>query len=81
MTYRQKLTKIGNSVGILLPKNLRDILGVDVGSEIVLEVNEEAKTLTFSRNEQKGKVDPHFFELMKSVTKQYSAALKELASK
>ena len=37
MTYKQKLTKIGNSVGLIIPKQLLDSLGLDVGKEVFLE--------------------------------------------
>src|SRR3990167_2652977 len=37
MTYKQRLTKIGNSVGIIIPKPLLDTLGLEVGKELSLE--------------------------------------------
>lgn len=81
MTYQQKLTKIGNSIGIVIPKEIRDLLKIELGSEIYLEPGVDKKTLTLNTEKPTTKVDPQFFELVKSIDKQYSAALKELAAK
>lgn len=34
MTYKQKLIKIGNSVGLIIPKALLDSLNLDVETEL-----------------------------------------------
>lgn len=81
MTYKQKLTKIGNSVGIVIPKELRNLLGIDVGSELYLENSMDNKTIILNSEKPSQEVDPQFFELLKEVDKQYSASLKELSSK
>jgi len=81
MTYKQKLTKIGNSVGIVIPKEIRDFLGIDVGSELYLETGIDNKTIVLNHEKPGTKVDPSFFELIKKIDKQYSTALKKLASK
>jgi putative addiction module antidote len=81
MTYRQKLTKIGNSIGIVIPKDIRNLLGIGLGSEVYLEPGLDNKTIVLNSKEQKTSIDPQFFELVKDVDKQYSKALKELASK
>ena len=84
MVYRQKLTKIGNSVGVVLPKTLRVGLKLDLKKEIYLEDDLESGTIVIStklKNKISGKVSHDFYNLMKSVTNKYSSALKELADK
>lgn len=81
MVYKQKLTKIGNSVGVILPKELRNTLGIDLGAEVYLETNLDNKTVVLNSSKPNNKIEPQFFELVKEVDKQYSSALKELASK
>jgi len=81
MTFKQRLTKIGNSVGIVFPKEIRELLGVELGSEVFLRPNVDAKTIIINVTESKEKVDPQFFELVKSVDQQYSKALEELSKK
>ena len=35
---RKKLTKIGNSLGLILPREVLDLLGVSEGSEVEVEL-------------------------------------------
>ena len=77
MTYKQKLTKIGNSVGIIIPKQLLESLGLDVGSEIYLEKIQDKVIL--DKNETNS-VTPEFLKVAESIGDRYSEAFKELAS-
>lgn len=42
-TARVKIRKIGNSQGAILPKIWLDLMGADVGDEIILSVEEVVK--------------------------------------
>lgn len=77
MTYKQKLTKIGNSVGIIIPKQLLENLGLDVGSEIYLEQVQDKVIL--DKNETSS-VTPQFLKIAESIGNRYSKAFHELAS-
>ncbi|OGC48776.1 hypothetical protein A3F07_02465 [candidate division WWE3 bacterium RIFCSPHIGHO2_12_FULL_38_15] len=81
MVFKQKLTKIGNSIGVIFPKEIRDLLGIDLGSEVYIQPGLDEKTLIVNVKEPTSKVDPQFFELVKKVTRQYSNALRELSKK
>lgn len=81
MYFKQKLTKIGNSIGVVFPKEIRDLLGVNLGSEVYIQPGLDANTLIVNVKEPKSKIDPQFFELVKSVDQQYSKALSELSKK
>lgn len=77
MVYKQKLTKIGNSVGIIIPKQLLKSLGLDVGNKIYLEQVQDK--LIMDRNEITS-ITPEFLRLAESIGKRYSKAFEELAS-
>ena len=81
MVFKQKLTKIGNSIGVIFPKEIRDLVGIDLGSEVYIQPGLDEKTLIVNVKEPTSKVDPQFFELVKKVTQQYSNALRELSKK
>ena len=80
MTYKQKITKIGKSMGIIIPKEIRDSLGITLDTELYLEPGADNKTIVLSSEKPDTVIDPQFFELVKKVDKQYSVALKELAT-
>lgn len=77
MTYKQKLTKIGNSVGIIIPKQLLDSLGLKEGNEVYLEQVQDK--VIIDRNETTS-VTPEFLKVAESIGNRYSKAFKELAS-
>lgn len=77
MTYKQKLTKIGNSIGIIIPKQLLDSLGLDVGNEVYLEQVQDKVVL--DKNETTS-ITPEFLEIAENIGRRYSDAFKELAS-
>jgi len=81
MKYKQKLTKIGNSVGVVIPKEIRDIFEISAGSEVFLEPSRLGKSIIINVESLGKKIDPQFFNLVKSIDNQYSQALKQLASK
>ena len=69
-----KITKIGNSAGVILPKELLAKLNAGVGDEISLTMDEDGITLT--------PLDTEFEEEMEAVReimKRRRKALRELA--
>jgi putative addiction module antidote len=81
MVLKQKITKIGNSMGIIIPKEIRNALGIDLNTEFYLKPGADNKTIILDKEKPETKVDPQFYKLVKSVGKQYHSALKELANK
>ncbi|EKD96251.1 MAG: hypothetical protein ACD_24C00124G0002 [uncultured bacterium] len=77
MTYRQKLTRIGNSVGIILPKQLLDTLNLDIGEELYIE-NVQDKIVM--EREKTSAVSPEFLKIAENIGKKYKDAFKELAN-
>lgn len=83
MIYKQKLIKIGNSVGLTIPKTLRDSMNLSIGSEVYLRESEKVNEILISledKNETQSEVDKDFYNLVKTINKKYSKALKELAN-
>ena len=69
-----KLTRVGNSIGVILPKEVLDRLNVEVGDELTLTQVPDGVTLS-SR-------DADFDAQMESarkIMKKYRNALRELA--
>lgn len=70
-----KITKVGNSAGIILPKELLAKLGADIGDEVSLTIHEDGQiTLT--------PVDAEFEEemrLARQIMRERRKVLRELA--
>lgn len=81
MTYKQKITQIGNSLGIIIPKKLRESLGLELGKEVHVGESAKGNQLIITTEEADISIDPTFFKLLKKVDQKYSKALKELADK
>jgi putative addiction module antidote len=69
-----ELKKIGNSTGLILPKELLARLGLQQGDSVV--VTENGTGLSISRDEQ---VLTEGMEIARAAMKTYRAALTELA--
>lgn len=78
MTYKQKLTKIGNSVGVILPKVLLDSLGLKEGNELYIE---NIKDKIVLKTDNSDYISPEFLKVAEGVGKKYKTTFEELASK
>ena len=76
MNYKQKLTKIGNSVGLILPKPLLDSLGLSIGKEVFLE---QVQNKVIVNTQENSSISPEFLQVAESIGKRYSAVFEELA--
>lgn len=77
MTYKQKLTKIGNSVGVVLPKELLKSLKLKAGNEIYLE---QVRDKVILEKDASKSVSPEFLKIAESIGEKYKEAFRELAS-
>lgn len=80
----QKLYKNGNSVAVTIPKEYLRQLGLKDGSEIIVEQDPDAGTITISRKNARkasSKISPEFLSWLNSFNTKYEPALKELARK
>ena len=79
----QKVLKIGNSLGVTLPREFVVKNKIKDGAEIA--VVHSKGTITFSPNIPQGTVyetvsDKEFFDIVREVDQEYSVALDELAN-
>jgi putative addiction module antidote len=74
MHFKVKLTQIGNSVGIILPKEALAVLQVEKGDTLTFTSAPDGFRVT-PYDEEKGRQ----FEVMRQVMKKRRNALRELA--
>lgn len=80
----QKIIQIGNSTGIIIPKALLELLGVQTGNEIRIETDETTNSLIIHNAKsviKKSSITPHFLSVVDKVNREYSSALAQLAQK
>ncbi len=78
----QTVINIGNSQGLILPKEVLDKLGIKKGSKVNMEINDGMISITRAGVKRaKPNITPEFVEWLESFNKRYKNALQELASK
>ncbi len=81
---QQKVIQIGNSSGIILPKELMGEIGIKKVRIIELEKFAMGQGFFVSKQGEKItslSITPHFLRVVEKVNKQYSSALQALAGK
>ena len=79
----QTIINIGNSQGVILPKEILDTLNIKKGDPVEIEL-ENGVVIKISKKGQKpvkAEVSPQLLEWLDGFNKRYHTALKELASK
>lgn len=69
-----KLTKIGNSVGVILPKATLEELGVDVGDELTCVNTKDG--ISLSRDDSNFS---SYVEIAREIMRDYDLTMRELA--
>ena len=79
----QSIVQIGNSVGLIIPKEVKEKLGLKKGSKVVVEVSRDSKSMVISRvgTARGATITPEFLEWLSAFNKEYGPALDELAKK
>lgn len=71
---RLQLKKIGNSTGLILPKDLLQRLGLEQGDEVIVSEAPDGLTVTRPQDDfERG------LEIARKAMKKYRSTLKELA--
>jgi putative addiction module antidote len=81
---KQKIIKIGNSAGIILPKKLQTELGLKLGDTVAMEYNTGSKFAILAKEEEKrlsSKNIPELDDWLKKFNAKYKTALAELSKK
>lgn len=78
MKYKQKLTKIGNSAGIIIPSQLLESLGIRVGTSLYVEQVQDK--LLIAKHDTNS-ISPEFLSIAESIADRYKEAFEELSKK
>lgn len=78
----QTVIPIGNSYGIIIPKQLMNQTGIKLGSVLTIQKDQNGNTLLLSKNGRiKSSITPDFLHAVDSVNKKYGKAFKDLAKR
>lgn len=79
----QKVIKVGNSAAITLSQSILDALGVSVGDQVQLNVDQQTKRVFFDSKPkvQDAPVDEELYSWTKRFIETYRKDLEELADK
>lgn len=81
---KQKIIKIGNSAGIILPKKIQDELGLKLGDTVAVDYNANSGFALLAKEgkQQKKSSDiPELDDWLKKFNAKYKTALTDLAKK
>lgn len=78
MKYIQKLTKIGNSAGVIIPSQILEKLGISIGTHLFVEQVQDK--LLIAKEDSQG-ISPEFMKIAESLADRYGEAFEELAKK
>lgn len=76
MKYQQKLKKIGNSVGIIIPSQMLENLKIGVGTQVFVEQIQDKLLI---EKENSNNISPEFLKVADSLADKYQDAFRELA--
>lgn len=77
----QKIIRIGNSIGITLPKKITDKLGLKPGNKVNVEKDPSGDDIIISKSGNKASsITPGFLNVLNRVNKRYQKALQKLAN-
>lgn len=80
----RKVTKIGNSLGITVPQEIINLLDVNLGDIVSLEVNDNNDEIIIKKQKKVSlpkDVDPAFLDIVSDVFEKYDETLKGLANR
>lgn len=80
----RKVTKVGNSLGITVPQDIFNLLGVNLGDIVSLEVNNNNDEIIIKKTKKVSlpkDVDPMFLDIVSDVFERYDETLKGLANR
>ena len=80
----QTVFKAGNSDVVAIPSEVKKKAGIKTGSDVIVDVASDGRTILISKVGNKKKVSsitPEFLEWLEAFNKEYGPALQELAKK
>ena len=78
----QKIIPIGNSIGILIPREIANKAGLKAGIKVHIENDPTGSSISINKNATlaRSSLTPDFARIMAAINKKYGPALKKLAS-
>lgn len=78
----QKVIKIGNSQGIIIPQKVLTAAGVKQGDKVIVEEKNKKITITPNKaNNNEEIIDAEVYSVAKNLLKRYGKAFAQLAEK
>mgnify|MGYP001617476583 CR=1 FL=1 len=78
MKYAQKLTKIGNSIGVIIPSRVLEMLKIGPGTQVFIELIQDKLLI---EKENSSNISPEFMKVVESLAGRYKDAFEELSNK
>jgi len=76
---QQSVIQIGNSIGVVIPKDLRN--GLKAGDKVVVDGSKKKITITPVKKKKMGGVDAKFMKMADEFITEHEDVLKELAER
>ncbi len=79
----QKVIQVGNSLGIVIPKELAKKSGLKAGSNVYIQKDPNGPSIVINSKSRvfDSSITPDFLRIVSGINKKYGPALKELAGK
>ncbi len=77
----QTMIQIGNSAGIILPKDVREEMGFGIGDKILLEKKNNKIILSSAKKKSSVGVNAKFMKMVDDFSTEHKDVLEELANK
>jgi putative addiction module antidote len=81
---KKRIIKIGNSAGVILPKEVREEAGLKLGDNVAIAYSSQEEGVVIGKQENKknnSPITPEFHDWLKRFNKRHKKALSELAKK
>lgn len=77
----QTMIQIGNSAGIILPKDVREEMGFRIGDKVVVEKKNNRIILSSAKKKFSTGVNAKFMKMVDDFSTEHQDVLEELANK
>ena len=77
----QVITRIGNSEGVSIPKDIREKSGLKKGVKVDIDLTHDNSVVIRKAGTKKvaSSITPEFLDIVKGINKRYGPALKKMA--
>lgn len=78
----QKIIKVGNSIGVIIPNEIAKKAGLKVGKKVFVEKDPNGSTVLINEDANVlSSITPGFLNIVENINKKYGVALKNLATR